>query len=73
MTGMPARGASHDDATIWALVAFLQRLPTLTPEEYGGMVQGAPKDERMHMPGAGGRAEESAGAHGGHDAEPAHK
>lgn len=34
MTAMPAWGTTHDDASIWALVAFLQKLPGLSPEEY---------------------------------------
>ncbi len=34
MTGMPAWGPTHTDEEIWAMVAFLQRLPKLTPEEY---------------------------------------
>jgi mono/diheme cytochrome c family protein len=34
MTGMPAWGTSHPDSAIWAMVAFLQRLQTLTPETY---------------------------------------
>jgi mono/diheme cytochrome c family protein len=34
MTGMPAWGPTHSDSTIWAMVAFLQRLQTLTPETY---------------------------------------
>ena len=33
-SGMPAWGASHDDARIWAMVAFIQRMPSLTPEQY---------------------------------------
>lgn len=33
-SGMPAWGATHDDQRIWALVAFLQKLPDLTPEHY---------------------------------------
>lgn len=33
-SGMPAWGATHDDARIWAMVAFLQKLPTLTPDQY---------------------------------------
>ncbi|HET7922470.1 MAG TPA: cytochrome c [Gammaproteobacteria bacterium] len=37
MTGMPAWGASHSDGMIWAMVAFLERLPTLTPAEYQAM------------------------------------
>ena len=33
-SGMPAWGASHDDARIWAMVAFIQKMPTLTPDQY---------------------------------------
>jgi len=33
-SGMPAWGKTHDDDRIWAMVAFLKRLPTLTKEEY---------------------------------------
>lgn len=33
-SAMPAWGPTHDDARIWAMVAFLQRLPTLTPDQY---------------------------------------
>jgi hypothetical protein len=31
---MPAWGITRDDERIWAMVAFLQKLPELTPEEY---------------------------------------
>jgi mono/diheme cytochrome c family protein len=34
MTGMPGFGPTHSDSAIWAMVAFLQRLQTLTSEEY---------------------------------------
>ena len=34
MTAMPAWGTTHDDAAIWNIVAFLQKLPTLSPEQY---------------------------------------
>ena len=34
LTGMPAWGESHTDAEIWALVAFIDRLDKLSPEEY---------------------------------------
>ena len=37
MTGMPAWGTSHSDQMIWAMVAFLERLPTLTPAQYQAM------------------------------------
>jgi mono/diheme cytochrome c family protein len=33
-SGMPAWGKTHDDQRIWAMVAFLKRLPTLTPVQY---------------------------------------
>jgi len=34
MTGMPAWGVTHSDAEIWNIVAFLQKLPAMTPEQY---------------------------------------
>lgn len=33
-SAMPAWGPTHDDARIWAMVAFLQKLPTLTADQY---------------------------------------
>jgi mono/diheme cytochrome c family protein len=49
MTGMPAWGRSHDDATLWSIVAFLKRLPTLTPEQYAQMtVNSAEEHETAH-------------------------
>lgn len=33
-SGMPAWGPTHDDERIWAMVAFIQKLPALTPEQY---------------------------------------
>ena len=47
MTGMPAWGASHDDDVIWSLVAFLNKLPQLSPQQYKEIVEKAPKDEEM--------------------------
>lgn len=38
MTGMPAWGPSHDDEEIWSLVAFIKRLPKLTPDAYRGLI-----------------------------------
>lgn len=34
MTGMPAFGPTHSDNMIWAMVAFTEKLPTLTKEQY---------------------------------------
>ncbi|MGA9854215.1 MAG: cytochrome c [Gammaproteobacteria bacterium] len=39
MTAMPAWGQTHDDATLWAIVAFLEKLPSITPTEYQVMKQ----------------------------------
>ncbi|TPG51046.1 cytochrome c [Rhodanobacter glycinis] len=49
MSAMPAWGASHDDATIWSMVAFLRKLPGMTPEQYKDIVARAPPDEDMDM------------------------
>ena len=34
MSAMPAFGPTHPDSLIWAMVAFTQKLPTLTKEQY---------------------------------------
>ena len=34
---MASYGAVHKDDKIWNLVAFVQRLPKMTPEQYGQM------------------------------------
>lgn len=49
MSAMPAWGSSHDDATIWSMVAFLQKLPGMTPAQYKDIVAKAPPDEDMDM------------------------
>jgi mono/diheme cytochrome c family protein len=41
MSAMPAWGGTHDDRTIWAMVAFLQQLPTLDAKAYTALT-GAP-------------------------------
>jgi ketosteroid isomerase-like protein/mono/diheme cytochrome c family protein len=67
MSAMPAWGASHDDPTIWSMVAFLQKLPGMTPQQYKDIVARAPPDEDMDMDMGG---DEGGGhSHGGGDAE----
>ncbi len=39
MTGMPAWGVTHSDQKIWAIIAFLKKLQTISPEEYKKMDQ----------------------------------
>ncbi|KRE87503.1 cytochrome C [Rhodanobacter sp. Soil772] len=56
MSAMPAWGLSHDDPTIWSMVAFLQKLPDMTPAQYRDMVAKAPPDEDMDMDDEGGHS-----------------
>ena len=51
MSAMPAWGLTHDDATIWSMVAFLQKMPEMTPAQYQDIVARAPPDEDMDMGG----------------------
>ena len=63
MSAMPAWGSSHDDATIWSMVAFLQKLPDMTPAQYKDIVARAPQDHDMDEAGGhshGGAADEDA-------------
>jgi len=47
MTGMPAWGVTHDDDLLWDVVAFVRKLPELTPEQYEALVKNAPKHEEL--------------------------
>ena len=67
MSAMPAWGGSHDDPTIWSMVAFLQKLPGMTPEQYKDIVARAPPDDDMDM-GEGGHSH----IHGGDTDEDTH-
>lgn len=48
MSAMPAWGMSHDDAMIWSMVAFLRKLPGMTPEQYREIVAKVPPEEDMN-------------------------
>ena len=41
MTAMPAWGATHDDHTIWAMVAYLQKQPRMSAEEFHALTANA--------------------------------
>jgi mono/diheme cytochrome c family protein len=47
MTGMPAWGVTHQDELLWDVVAFVRKLPELTPEQYETLVKNAPKHEEL--------------------------
>ena len=38
MTGMPAWGGTSRDEEIWALVAFMEQMPAISPEKYQQML-----------------------------------
>ena len=50
MSAMPAWGSTHGDETIWAIVAFLQQLPTLDAKGYSALT--GPSDSANHHFGA---------------------
>ncbi len=49
MSAMPAWGFSHEDPAIWSMVAFLQKLPGMSAQQYKDIVARAPPDEDMDM------------------------
>ncbi|MGY3040666.1 mono/diheme cytochrome c family protein/ketosteroid isomerase-like protein [Rhodanobacter sp. TND4EL1] len=69
MSAMPAWGGSHDDPTIWSMVAFLQKLPGMTPQQYKDIVARAPPDDDMDMDEDGGHSHSHGAATDGHDHE----
>ena len=62
MIGMPAWGVTHDDDLLWDVVAFVRKLPELTPEQYETLVKNAPKhEELMQKMEMGGEHQHNAG------------
>lgn len=84
MTGMPAWGETHDDAELWEMVAFLQRLPELSEQDYAASIapearQGAADDGHDHehgnmsaMAGEGDSRDDPASAAGQAQADDGH-
>jgi mono/diheme cytochrome c family protein/ketosteroid isomerase-like protein len=68
MSGMPAWGFNHDDPTIWSMVAFLQKLPDMTAEQYEDIVARAPADHDMEGGHSHSHGDTSAAGDHGHDA-----
>jgi mono/diheme cytochrome c family protein len=52
MSAMPAWGPTHDDKRMWAMVAFIRRLPELTPEQYQILTARADASAGHHHGGA---------------------
>ena len=58
MSATPAWGKTHDDRTIWGIVAFLQKLPELTLDQYQALVStNVNADQHRHQ-------HQEAGEHG---------
>ncbi|HKJ22842.1 MAG TPA: cytochrome c [Gammaproteobacteria bacterium] len=52
MTAMPAWGVTHSDDKIWAMVAFLKKLPGMTPAQFKAMDEKAgPDTDHDETPG----------------------
>jgi mono/diheme cytochrome c family protein len=57
MTAMPAWGRTHSDTLIWDMVAFIRRLPKMSPAQYQAAIKSAPQDHdaiMKDMPGMAG-------------------
>jgi mono/diheme cytochrome c family protein len=49
MTGMPSFGATHTDQEVWSIVAFIEKLPGMSADQYQQMKRDAPADSHDHM------------------------
>ena len=49
LSAMPAWGKTHSDPLIWDMVAFVRKLPGMTPEQYKALVASAPADHDEMM------------------------
>ncbi|GAB4239192.1 MAG: hypothetical protein Kow00109_13960 [Acidobacteriota bacterium] len=67
MTGMPAYGPTHDDESLWDIVAFLRVLPDTSPEKYREMLARQGLSPEI---GHGGQGHSHGGAGSGASAHP---
>lgn len=58
MSAMPAWGATHDDDAIWDIVAFLQKLPSMSPAQYHALTGNNSEPVQDHTHAAGGHTED---------------
>lgn len=73
MAGMPAFGPTHSDEDLWGIVAFVQRLAGMSPQEYQRWVEAYGGDGGGgHGHGGGGQEAggQGSGSGGGHAHEP---
>lgn len=67
MTGMPSFGVTHTDQEIWAIVAFLRKLPKMSPQEYQALEQAAGEAGEEHEHGEAEGHHHEAGEAGEHE------
>jgi mono/diheme cytochrome c family protein len=74
LSAMPAWGKTHPDPLIWDMVAFIQKLPGMSAEQYKATIASAPEDhdemmKDMPMKGMSGSGADHANgaAHAHHD------
>lgn len=54
LTAMPAWGKTHSDEQMWNMVAFLHKLPGMTPAQYESLGGKPPAEDEDHMHEGGG-------------------
>lgn len=65
---MPAWGKTHTDEQIWNMVAFLQKLPGMTPAQYAVLGGKPPAEDEDHMhAGREGEHADGGESHGGNE------
>lgn len=57
-TAMPAWGPTHDEKALWAMTAFVAKLPRLSPEEWKAMDAQAPRHREGGPEGAAHESQE---------------
>jgi mono/diheme cytochrome c family protein/ketosteroid isomerase-like protein len=72
LSAMPIKGRGHSEEEVWSMVAFLQKLPELTPGEYKAMVEAA-RAEGGHQHSHDGEEESDRGEEGDEEAGHAHE
>ncbi|AHX13355.1 cytochrome C [Dyella jiangningensis] len=68
MSGMPAWGTTHSDEAIWNMVAFIRKMPGMTPEQYKALAGDSAGEGHAHGHEHGGEAHDHGVApEAGHD------
>jgi mono/diheme cytochrome c family protein len=61
MSAMPAWGKTHTDEQIWNMVAFIRKLPGMTPAQYAALGGKPPAEDTDHMHAGAGDDHDMAG------------